>query len=93
VAIISIPIILPLLLLSLKFKTELFIDQRAIFIKLILLVLLPLLAGLFLKKTLVTITPAIKKRLGIINQLIIICVVYMSLSGARQILIAKSATV
>ena len=93
VAIISIPIILPLLLLSLKLKTELFIDQRAIFIKLILLVLLPLLAGLFLKKTLVTITPAIKKRLGIINQLIIICVVYMSLSGARQILIAKSATV
>ena len=92
VAIISIPVILPLLLLSLKLKTELFIDQKAIFIKLILLVLLPLVAGLFLKKTLVTITPAIKKRLGIINQLIIICVVYMSLSGARQVLIAKSAT-
>ncbi|MBU0970727.1 MAG: bile acid:sodium symporter, partial [Proteobacteria bacterium] len=92
VSIVSIPVILPLLLLSLKLKTELFIDQKAIFIKLILLVLLPLVAGLFLKKTVLPITMARKKQLGIINQLIIICVVYMSLSGARQILIAKSAT-
>ena len=51
VSIVSIPVILPLLLLSLKLETDLFIDQRAIFIKLILLVPFPLAAGLFLKKT------------------------------------------
>ncbi len=92
VSIVSIPVILPLLLLSLKLETVLFIDQKAIFIKLLLLVLLPLTAGLFLKKTVLPITMVRKKQLGIINQLIVICVVYMSLSGARQVLIAKSAT-
>lgn len=91
-AIISIPVILPLLLLSLKLDADLFIDQKAIFIKLIFLVLLPLAAGLFLKKTVLSITLVRKKQLEIINQLIIICVVYMSLSGVRQVLIDKSAT-
>ncbi len=92
VAILSIPFILPLLLLSLKLDAVLYIDQKAIFIKLLILVLLPLVTGLFLKKTVLTITTAQKKQLGIINQVIVICIVYMSLSGARQVLIAKSTT-
>ena len=90
IAIASIPFFLPLLLASLKLETDLFIDQKAIFIKLLLLVLLPLITGLFLKKTVLNITAAQKKRLGIINQSIVICVVYMSLSGAREILLAQS---
>ncbi len=40
-SIVSIPLILPLLLLSLKLEIDLFIEQKAIFIKLIFLVLLP----------------------------------------------------
>lgn len=92
IAIISIPFFLPLLLSSLKLETDLFIDQKAIFIKLLLLVLLPLITGLFLKKTVLNITTAQKKRLGIINQSIVICVVYMSLSGVRDVLLAQSTT-
>jgi len=92
IAIISIPFFLPLLLKSLKLETNLFIDQKTIFIKLLFLVLLPLLMGLFLKKTMLNITAVQKKRLGIINQFIVICVVYMSLSGAREVLAAQSTT-
>ncbi len=90
IAIASIPFFLPLLLASLKLETDLFIDQKAIFVKLLLLVLLPLITGLFFKKTVLNITTTQKKRLGIINQSIVICVVYMSLSGAREILLAQS---
>lgn len=92
IAIISIPMILPLLLLSLKFESDLFIDQKAIFIKLLFVVLLPLITGLFLKKALFSITSEQKKKFGIINQCVVICVIYMSLSGARQVLVAKSGT-
>ncbi len=92
IAIITIPIILPLLLLSLKLETDLFIDQKTIFIKLLFLVMLPLVTGLFLKKTLLSITPNQKKKFSTINQCIIICIVYISLSGAREVLIAKSST-
>jgi sodium/bile acid cotransporter 7 len=90
IAIISIPIILPGLLLSLQLETDLQIDQKAIFIKLLVLVLMPLLAGLVLKKVILRIRPAQKKRFSIINQCMIISIVYMSLSGARQVLLTQT---
>lgn len=92
IAIISIPVVLPLLLLFLELETSLFIDQKAIFIKLLLVVLLPLLTGLILNKALFSFTSDQKKKLGLINQFVVICVIYMSLSSARQILIDKSGT-
>lgn len=91
VAIVSIPFILPMLLNSLNLKTDLYIDQTAIFIKLLLLVLLPLLIGMILNKKILTISPEQKKQFSITNQCIVLCIVYMSLSGAREMLIAKGS--
>ena len=93
VAILSIPLFLPWMVSGMRSSNGIHIDQTAIFIKLILLVLLPLMVGLALKKTVFTISPAVKKKLGIINQCIVLCIVYMSLSGARQVLIDRSAVV
>ena len=93
VAIISIPVVLPLMLGPLAMDTPLDIDQRAIFVKLVLLVLLPLCIGLIAKRIGLTIKPPLKKRLGMLNQCIILTIVFMSLCGARSVLIERGDAV
>ena len=92
VAIVSIPLVLPLMLGPLSTNTPIAIDQGAIFIKLILLVLLPLGIGLIAKRFGLTIENRLKKRLGMFNQSIILLVVFMSLAGARDVLIERGDT-
>lgn len=93
VAIISIPVVLPLMLGPLAMDTPLAIDQRAIFVKLVLLVLLPLCIGLIAKRVGLTIQTPVKKRLGMLNQCIILTIVFMSLCGARSVLIERGDAV
>jgi sodium/bile acid cotransporter 7 len=93
VAIVSIPLVLPLLLQPLHLSAALSIDQQAIFFKLLLLVLLPLTIGLAAKRLGLTVTPRMKKRLGLTNQSMILIIVFMSLSSARSVLMAQAATV
>ena len=92
IAIVSIPLVLSILLFLQQQETALSIDQKAIIIKLLILVLLPLLFGMFLKQVLFNITTSGKRIMGIINQCCVICIVFMSLSGVREILISKSSS-
>ena len=92
IAIVSIPFMLSILLLLQQQDKVLSIDQKAIIIKLLVLVLLPLLTGMFLKKIFFNITANQKKIMGIINQCCVICIVFMSLSGVKEILISKSSS-
>jgi len=92
IAIISIPLVLSILLLLQHQDTILSIDQKAIIVKLLILVLLPLITGMFLKKMVFNITANQKKIMGIINQCCVICIVFMSLSGVKEILISKSSS-
>ncbi|MCK5695156.1 MAG: bile acid:sodium symporter [Desulfobacula sp.] len=92
IAIVSIPLVLSILLLLQQQDKVLSIDQKAIIVKLLILVLLPLLTGMFLKKMVFNITANQKKIMGIINQCCVICIVFMSLSGVKEILIPKSSS-
>ena len=92
IAIVSIPLVLSILLLLQQQDTVLSIDQKAIIVKLLILVLLPLITGMFLKKMVFNITANRKKIMGIINQCCVICIVFMSLSGVKEILISKSSS-
>ena len=92
IAIVSIPLVLSILLLLQQQDTVLSIDQKAIIVKLLILVLLPLITGMFLKKMVFNITANRKKIMGIINQCCVICIVFMSLAGVKEILISKSSS-
>lgn len=93
VAIVSIPLVLPLMLGPMATDTPLAIDQRAIFVKLVLLVLLPLCIGLIAKRFGLSIATPLKKKLGMLNQCIILTIVFMSLAGARSVLIERGDAV
>ncbi len=87
IGIISIPVILSWLLSMLDLEKELVIDQAAIIIKLSFLVLLPLFIGIF-AKTYVPYARQIKKfKLQIANQCMIIGIVFISVAGAKQVLL------
>nr|WP_054693744.1 bile acid:sodium symporter [Desulfosarcina cetonica] len=89
-AIVSIPLTLPLLLHSLQLDASLTIDQRAVFIKLLVLVLLPLGVGMGIKHRLPSIPPQRKRQLGMINQAIVLLIVFISLGAARQVLVEQA---
>lgn len=91
IAIISIPLIISFLLNFFLHGKNLSIDQQAIIIKLIFLVLLPLLSGMVLKQFFLSITPTQKQSLQVINQFLIIGIVFMSLSGTKEILLANAS--
>lgn len=87
VSIISIPLILSFLLTLMNQEKVLTINQQAIIIKLLIIVLLPLLLGMAAKQVVFSISPAQKQKLQIMNQMLVICIVFMSLAGVRDILV------
>lgn len=93
IGIFSIPVILSLLLAFLNQGKDLAIDQGAIIIKLLLLVCFPLLIGIVAKARLFQANQLAKFRLQIVNQCMIILVVFISLGGAKQVLLGKGVTV
>jgi solute carrier family 10 (sodium/bile acid cotransporter), member 7 len=92
-AVFSIPITLSWLLFFLNHAKELTIDQGAIIIKLIALVILPLALGIYAKKLVFGMINPDKKKLQIMNQCMVIGIVFISLAGAKQVLMDKGLTV
>ncbi|MCP4022466.1 MAG: bile acid:sodium symporter, partial [Desulfobacteraceae bacterium] len=92
-SVVSIPVMLSFLLLFLQQERELSIDRTAIVIKLFFLVLLPLLVGMVLKKLIFQIKNHHKKILQTANQLLIFCIVFLSLAGARAFITGNGMSV
>ena len=89
ISIFSIPLILGLLLNFLNQDKDLTIDKVSIIIKLMLLVLMPLALGMIIKSKFFNKGQLKKYKLGLINQWMIIGIVFISLGSAKQILMGK----
>ncbi len=92
IGIFSIPFILSWLLLFLNETKGLTIDQGAIIIKLIIIVLVPLIIGIYSKPFVYKIFHPDKKKLQMINQCMVIGMVFISLAGAKQVIMGKSSS-
>ncbi|MBU8848780.1 MAG: bile acid:sodium symporter [Desulfobacterales bacterium] len=91
IGIFSIPVILSILLSLQNMEKELGIDQGAIITKLFLLVLFPLMIGIVLKSKVFKEDYLRKFKLQIINQWMIIGIVFIALAGAKQVLLGEGA--
>ena len=91
IGIFSIPVILSILLSCIDQNKVLEIDQGAIMIKLCLVVLFPLLIGMVLKAKVFREEQIQRFKLQFVNQWLIILVVFISLAGAKEILIGKGS--
>ena len=89
IAIFSIPLILNLMLKFLNQEKDLALDQTSIIIKLLFLVLLPLVTGMALQAGFFKTGGLKKNRLGQINQCLIVGIVFISLGGAKQMLMGR----
>jgi len=92
-AVFSIPFILSWLLLFLEQSRELAIDQGAIILKLSVLVLLPLTVGIFTKPLVFKIINHDKSRLQVINQCMVIGMVFISLAGAKEVISGRGLSI
>ncbi|MCK5835825.1 MAG: bile acid:sodium symporter [Desulfobacula sp.] len=93
IGIFSIPVILSILLAFLNQGKELTIDQGAIIIKLILLVCFPLAIGIAAKAKIFRADQLAKCKLQIVNQCLIILIIFISLGGAKQVLLGKGTAI
>lgn len=87
VSIVSIPFVLSLLLPFLGQAKALDIDQGAVFLKLILLVLLPLAVGMTLKAK--VFFNRNTGKLQLVNQIMILAIVFISLGGAKAMVMGQ----
>ena len=92
IGIFSIPVILSILLSFLDQQKELVIDRGAIISKLIILVLSPLVIGMVAKARIFKPGQLRKFKLQVLNQWMIISIVFISLSGAKQVIIGSGLT-
>ncbi len=86
----SIPLVLSFLTSLINFNQSMVIEKGPIMLKLIIIVLLPLIIGMVSKAMLLS-SKKISK-LQIINQCLIVLIVFISLSGAKQILLGKGVS-
>ncbi len=89
VAVVSIPVILTLLLMRFDRQLALSIDQGAIVFKLVVVVLVPLFLGMGLKRFVFPVSTRWKKIFQVLNQWLVICIVFMSVSGVKQMLVTQ----
>ncbi|MBU1342389.1 MAG: bile acid:sodium symporter [Proteobacteria bacterium] len=92
IGVFSIPVLLSILLSFLDQNKELVIDQGAIIIKLMFLVLFPLVIGIGAKARIFNATQLEKFKLQKMNQCMIIGIVFISLAGAKQVLLDNGMT-
>ncbi len=92
IGIFSIPVILSILLSFLDQQKELVIDRSAIIIKLIFLVLVPLMIGIAAKARVFKSSQPGKFKLPLLNQWMIIAIVFISLSGTKQVILDSGLT-
>ncbi len=93
IGIFSIPLILSWLLLFFDQSKHLAIAQGAMIIKLTVLVLVPLIIGVYTKPFVFKIIHPDKSKLQIINQCMVIGMVFISVAGAKQILMGKGMAI
>jgi len=86
-AVFTIPVALALLLNLVGGTTVVCLDKPAIMLKLGLLVLLPLSCGLTVKYYLKSLTDRLGKNLQVLNQCLVLGIVWMAMSQARQMII------
>lgn len=86
----TIPIVLSLLTTMVNINQSMVIEKGPIMLKLTLIVLLPLLIGIILKAAFLSVKKT--NRLQTINQCLIVLIVFISLSGAKEILLGKGVT-
>jgi len=89
IGIFSIPVILSILLSSLDQQKELMIDRGAIFFKLTILVLFPLIIGIMSKAVVFKTGQLGQFKLQVVNQWMIIGVVFIALSGVKQVILGS----
>ena len=89
----TIPITLSLLLDSLGGSIVVSIDKQAIMIKLGFLVLLPLGLGLIIKFNVRSFIDRFARRLQTVNQVLVLMIVWMAMSQARDAIISSGAVV
>ncbi|RLB94522.1 MAG: bile acid:sodium symporter [Deltaproteobacteria bacterium] len=92
IAIFSIPVILSILLSSLDQQKILVIARGAIIIKLIFLVLFPLMIGIVAKARIFKPGQLGKFKFQILNQWMIIGIVFISVSGTKQVILGSGLT-
>ncbi len=92
IGIFSIPFTLSILLSVLDQQKELVLDRGAIFIKLVFLVLFPLIIGIAAKAKIFRPGNLCKSKLQNLNQWMIIGIVFVSLSGVKQVILGSSTT-
>ena len=90
IGIFSIPVILSIFLSFLDQQKELVIDRGAIIIKLILLVLFPLIIGIVAKAKIFKTGQLGQFKLQVLNQWMIIGIIFVSLSGVKQVILGNS---
>ncbi len=84
ISFISIPLILSVLL-SFSFESQdIQIDQISIVIRLFALVVVPLAIGIIVKKFLLNIKSKTKNRMQVLNQILVLGIVFMAASGAHD---------
>jgi solute carrier family 10 (sodium/bile acid cotransporter), member 7 len=93
IGIFSIPLILSWLLLFINQAKELVIDQGAIITKLFILVLIPLILGIYTKPFIFKMIHPEKKKLQIINQCLVLGIVFISLASAKQVIMTKDISI
>ena len=92
-AVVTIPVALSLLLSLLGGSAVVVIDKPAIMIKLGCYVLLPLCAGLTLKLLAKSLVDRFAYRLQLLNQLLILAIVWMAMSQARDAIVGSGESV
>lgn len=91
-AVFSIPVVLSLLLNLVGGSTVVVIDKPAIMIKLGFYVLLPLCVGFTIKFSAKSLMDRFVDRLQVLNQLLVLSVVWMAVSEARDVIVSGGAS-
>ncbi|MBI9088371.1 MAG: bile acid:sodium symporter [Desulfobacterium sp.] len=91
IAIFSIPVVLSMLLSFLDQEKKLAIDQGAIIFKLVLLVLFPLMIGMVAKAKVIRVSHLGRFKFQMMNQFLILGIVFISIAGAKEVLVGKGA--
>ncbi len=92
-AVFTIPFALSFLLTLKGLSASVSIDKGAIMLKIGLLVVLPLAVGMVLKHFLPSLYARFGKKISMVNQLLILFIVYIAMSQARSILVSSGPTV
>ena len=91
-AVFTIPYALSFLLICIGLSTSVTIDKAAIMLKICLLVVLPLCAGMIAKQFLSGLYDRLQRRISLMNQCMILLIVWIAMSQSREMLVGNGLT-